>query len=54
MSHPGPRRAIDQMYIGPDGAEYAVYMSGPAGEWSRIRQQFDTVLSGWAPPPRKN
>lgn len=53
VSHPGPRRAIDQMYIGPDGAEYAVYMSGPANEWSKIRQQFDTVLSGWAPPPKK-
>ncbi|MFD8980272.1 serine/threonine-protein kinase [Streptomyces sp. NPDC059564] len=53
VSHPGPRRAIDQMYIGPDGAEYAVYMSGPANEWPKIRQQFDTVLSGWQPPAKK-
>ncbi|MEU3777301.1 serine/threonine-protein kinase [Streptomyces sp. NPDC032472] len=49
----GPRRAIEQMYIAPDGTEYAVYMSGPAADWATTRQQFDTVLSGWAPPAKK-
>lgn len=49
-THAGPRRAIEQMYIGPDGAEYAVYMSSPAADWATTRQQFDIVLSGWEPP----
>lgn len=49
----GPRRAIEQMYIAPDGTEYAVYMSGPAADWQTTRTQFDTVLSGWAPPAKK-
>ncbi|MEV8535996.1 serine/threonine-protein kinase [Streptomyces sp. NPDC051211] len=47
---PGPRRAIDQMYVAPNGSEYAVYMAGPASDWSKTRAQFDTVLSGWRPP----
>ncbi|MBD3577101.1 MULTISPECIES: serine/threonine-protein kinase [Streptomyces] len=46
----GPRRAIEQMYIAPDGTEYAVYMSGPTSTWETTRAQFDTVLRGWAPP----
>ncbi|WP_338677203.1 serine/threonine-protein kinase [Streptomyces sp. SCSIO 30461] len=49
--HPGKRRAIDQVYYADDGTEYAVYMSGPAGNWSKIRQQFDIVLRSWQPPP---
>ncbi|MEU9232951.1 serine/threonine-protein kinase [Streptomyces subrutilus] len=49
----GPRRAKEQMYIAPDGTEYAVYMSSPAGEWDTTRQQFDIVLSGWEPPAAK-
>ncbi|MEW2413566.1 serine/threonine-protein kinase [Streptomyces sp. NPDC046866] len=49
----GPRRAIEQMYIAPDGTEYAVYMSGPAADWATTREQFDVVLSGWAPPAKK-
>ncbi|MEU2154803.1 serine/threonine-protein kinase [Streptomyces sp. NPDC019396] len=49
--HPGVRRAIDQVYYADDGTEYAVYMSGPAGSWVKIRQQFDTVLQSWQPPP---
>ncbi|MGW1639956.1 serine/threonine-protein kinase [Streptomyces lavendulae] len=51
--HAGPRRAIEQMYISPDNIEYAVYMSGPVNEWSKIRQQFDTVLTGWQPSAKK-
>ncbi|MEU3404653.1 serine/threonine-protein kinase [Streptomyces sp. NPDC006670] len=49
----GPRRAIDQMYIAPDGTEYGVYMSGPAADWDTTRTQFDVVLSGWEPAPKK-
>ncbi|MFF4577674.1 serine/threonine-protein kinase [Streptomyces sp. NPDC001389] len=49
----GPRRAIDQMYIAPDGTEYGVYMSGPAADWETTRTQFDVVLSGWEPAPKK-
>lgn len=48
----GPRRAIEQMYVTPENAEYAVYMSGPASDWATTRQQFDTVLSGWQPAPK--
>ncbi|NUK62158.1 serine/threonine protein kinase [Streptomyces lunaelactis] len=47
--HPGPRRAIDQMYIADDGTEYALYMSGPAGDWAKTREQFDIMLQGWRP-----
>ncbi|MEU0697510.1 serine/threonine-protein kinase [Streptomyces niveus] len=44
----GPRRAIDQMFFSADGStEYALYMSGPAADWSTTRSQFDTVLGGW-------
>ncbi|MFF8842468.1 serine/threonine-protein kinase [Streptomyces sp. NPDC015127] len=48
--HPGPRRAIDQMYYEDDGTEYALYMSGPAKDWAVTREQFDTMLRGWRPP----
>ncbi|MFD0271186.1 serine/threonine-protein kinase [Streptomyces sp. NPDC127106] len=51
--HAGPRRSIEQMYIAPDGTEYAVYMSGPVADWETTRAQFDTVLSGWAPAAGK-
>lgn len=50
--HAGPRRSIEQMYIAPDGTEYAVYMSGPAADWATTRAQFDIVLTGWAPPEK--
>ncbi|MEU9180631.1 serine/threonine-protein kinase [Streptomyces sp. NPDC048550] len=52
VSFPGPRRAIEQMYIAPDGTEYAIYMSSPIADWDTIRQQFDVVLSGWEPPKK--
>jgi hypothetical protein len=45
--HPGPRRAIEEMYIARDGTEYAIYMSGPAGDWDTTRQRFDAVLRSW-------
>ncbi|MGW6861274.1 serine/threonine-protein kinase [Streptomyces xanthophaeus] len=52
--HAGPRRAIEQMYIAPDGTEYAIYMTSPVSAWSTTRQQFDVVLSGWEPPASKS
>ena len=48
-THAGPRRAIEQMYIAPDGTEYAIYMTGPTSDWDATRAQFDTVLTGWQP-----
>ncbi|MFJ6048302.1 serine/threonine-protein kinase [Streptomyces sp. NPDC092307] len=53
QNHPGPRRAKEQMYIAPDGTEYAIYMSSPIADWAMTEQQFDIVLSGWEPPTRK-
>ncbi|MFE5538251.1 serine/threonine-protein kinase [Streptomyces sp. NPDC056492] len=52
QTHPGPRRAKEQMYIAPDGTEYAVYISGPASDWATTEQQFDVALSGWKPPAK--
>ncbi|NEC91829.1 serine/threonine-protein kinase [Streptomyces sp. SID12501] len=46
---PGPRRAIEQAYLGLDGAEYVIYMSAPAADWATAREQFATVLRGWRP-----
>ncbi|MEV7557701.1 serine/threonine-protein kinase [Streptomyces sp. NPDC089795] len=53
QNHPGPRRAKEQMYIAPDGTEYAIYMSSPVATWATTEQQFDVVLSGWEPPAKK-
>ncbi|MFF4446619.1 serine/threonine-protein kinase [Streptomyces sp. NPDC001502] len=53
QNHPGPRRAKEQMYVAPDGTEYAVYMSSPVASWATTEQQFDIVLSGWEPPAGK-
>ncbi|MFC8079174.1 serine/threonine-protein kinase [Streptomyces sp. NPDC057307] len=51
QTNAGPRRAIDQMFFTADGAtEYALYMSGPAGDWSTTRQQFEVMLEGWQAP----
>ncbi|MER8042389.1 protein kinase [Streptomyces sp. NPDC094032] len=47
---PGPRHAIDQVYYGDDGTEYAVYMSSPEESWSRTREQFDIVKKYWRAP----
>ncbi|MFD0307660.1 serine/threonine-protein kinase [Streptomyces sp. NPDC127119] len=47
---PGPRRAIEQAYLGRDGVECVIYMSAPAEDWETARSQFDTVLRGWRPP----
>ncbi|MEV6163683.1 serine/threonine-protein kinase [Streptomyces sp. NPDC052052] len=50
-THPGPRRAVDQMYYeDADGPEYALYMTGPASDWDTTRKQFDTMLRGWRAP----
>lgn len=53
QNHPGPRRAKEQMYVAPDGTEYAIYMSSPVADWATTEQQFDIVLSGWEPPAGK-
>ncbi|MEU9159430.1 protein kinase [Streptomyces sp. NPDC048424] len=53
QNHPGPRRAREQMYIAPDGTEYAIYMSSPVADWATTQKQFDIVLSGWEPPAAK-
>ncbi|MBP2345963.1 MULTISPECIES: serine/threonine-protein kinase [Streptomyces] len=54
QNHPGPRRAKEQMYIAPDGTEYAIYISSPVSSWATTEQQFDVVLSGWEPPAKKS
>ncbi|MER7997956.1 serine/threonine-protein kinase [Streptomyces sp. NPDC095613] len=49
---PIERRAIDQVYYSDDSAtEYAIYMAGPAEDWTETRKQFDAVLRSWQPPP---
>ncbi|MFD3869829.1 serine/threonine-protein kinase [Streptomyces sp. NPDC058623] len=53
VQFPGPRRAIEQMYVTPEGVEYAIYMAGPVSDWTKTRQQFDVVLSGWQAAPKK-
>ncbi|MFF9017701.1 serine/threonine-protein kinase [Streptomyces sp. NPDC014870] len=47
---PGPRHAIDQLYFGDDGTEYAVYMASPESSWETTREQFDVVLQHWRAP----
>ncbi|MFJ9582852.1 serine/threonine-protein kinase [Streptomyces acidicola] len=47
---PGPRRAIEEMYIARDGVEYVIYVSAPAEDWDTARKQFDTILRGWRTP----
>lgn len=48
QTNAGPRRAIDQMFFSADGStEYALYMSGPAEDWSTTQSQFDVMLGGW-------
>jgi hypothetical protein len=49
---PGPRRAIEQMYLSRDGVEYTVYMSAPADDWETAEEQFYAVLRSWRPPKR--
>ncbi|MFE1437944.1 serine/threonine-protein kinase [Streptomyces sp. NPDC058739] len=44
---PGPRRAIDHMYISRDGVEYAVYASAPVADWPAMRERFDILLRSW-------
>ncbi|MFD9001307.1 protein kinase [Streptomyces sp. NPDC059582] len=46
---PGPRRAIDETYIGRDGVEYAIYLSSPAEDWPTAQEQFTALLRSWQP-----
>ncbi|MEV5989446.1 serine/threonine-protein kinase [Streptomyces sp. NPDC052051] len=50
-SFPGPRHAVEQMYVTRGGVEYALYMSGPEQDWQTTREQFDVLLRGWRPRP---
>ncbi|MFE0091373.1 serine/threonine-protein kinase [Streptomyces sp. NPDC058991] len=45
----GERRAIDQVYYGDDGTEYALYMSSPAEEWATTRQRFHRMVQSFQP-----
>ncbi|MBD0423079.1 protein kinase [Streptomyces sp. TRM S81-3] len=44
---PGPRRAVEEMYMSRDGVEYAIYMSSPADDWATTSEQFRAVLRSW-------
>ncbi len=44
---PGPRRAVSQTYMSRDGVEYALNMTGPAGDWPTTQRQFKAVLQSW-------
>ncbi|MFF5975862.1 serine/threonine-protein kinase [Streptomyces sp. NPDC012769] len=50
QTFPGPRHAIDQVYYGDDGTEYALYMASPEESWERTREQFDIVKKYWRAP----
>ncbi|MFD9434977.1 protein kinase, partial [Streptomyces sp. NPDC060002] len=47
---PGPRRAIEETYVSRDGAEYAIYMSSPAEDWTETAKLFKSVLQSWREP----
>ncbi|MET8567360.1 serine/threonine-protein kinase [Streptomyces sp. NPDC004783] len=44
---PGPRRAVEEMYMSRDGVEYAIYMSAPARDWESADARFAAVLRSW-------
>ncbi|GGS93696.1 serine/threonine protein kinase [Streptomyces daghestanicus] len=46
-SFPGPRRAVEEMYLSRDGVEYALYMSSPVDDWATASEQFEAVLRSW-------
>ncbi|MEU6416549.1 serine/threonine-protein kinase [Streptomyces spiralis] len=46
---PGPRHAVEETYFSREGVEYAIYMSGPADDWTVTQKQFRTVLQSWRP-----
>ncbi|MEV8032687.1 serine/threonine-protein kinase [Streptomyces sp. NPDC086182] len=46
---PGPRRAIEQTYLGRNGVEYAIYMSSPVADWDTALKQFKVILRSWNP-----
>ncbi|MFE7412341.1 serine/threonine-protein kinase [Streptomyces laurentii] len=49
-NHPGPRRAIDQVFLGNDGSEYAIYLSAPEADRDRMRERFEIVKKSWRAP----
>jgi hypothetical protein len=44
---PGPRSGVVHTYLSRGGAEYALNMSGPTGDWPVTRRQFAAVLQSW-------
>ncbi|MFF7329971.1 protein kinase [Streptomyces sp. NPDC008150] len=47
---PGPKHAVEETYIGRDGVEYALYVSGPAEDWAVTQERFQRVLQSWRQP----
>ncbi|MEU4065743.1 serine/threonine-protein kinase [Streptomyces wedmorensis] len=45
----GPRHAIAQSYIAPNGKEYVIYVAYPEVDWPAGRQLFDSVLTTFSP-----
>ncbi|MYW45562.1 serine/threonine protein kinase, partial [Streptomyces sp. SID161] len=46
----GPRHAVEETYFSRDGAEYAIYVSGPGEDWAQTSKQFKWVLQTWQQP----
>ncbi|MFI0979971.1 serine/threonine-protein kinase [Streptomyces sp. NPDC021093] len=45
---PGPRFAMDMLYIDETGPEYAMYVTGPAAERGVTKERFDVLTRGWS------
>jgi hypothetical protein len=45
--HPGPRHAEEQGYRAPNGAEYEIYESAPAQDWTAAQARFQVALRTW-------
>ncbi|MER7192518.1 serine/threonine-protein kinase [Streptomyces flaveolus] len=48
---PGPRHAVEEMYMSRDGVEYALYISSPAEDWADTSEQFTYLLRSWQEKP---
>ncbi|GAA3492631.1 serine/threonine-protein kinase [Streptomyces cremeus] len=44
---PGPRYAVDMLYVDETGPEYALYVTGPAAERETTKERFDVLTRGW-------
>jgi hypothetical protein len=45
--HPGPRHAEEQGYRAQNGAEYEIYESAPAKDWTVAQERFQVALRTW-------